>query len=137
MFVRKEYGNLDDVSAPEATMSDQEKQEERVKELLEMAWTILIRRDQLLKLAGGLPTAERDRILQIAGDFEVFSLRIRGLADTVSLLAAHTGTPQERLASLEDLHARIEGVMKDLAEAGKALFEIAGPPTPKGSEQAH
>lgn len=118
-------------------MPDQDKRDEQTRDLLDMAWTILIRRDQLLKLAGGLPEPDRERVLQIAASFEGFSERIRGLADSVPLLDSFPGTPEEHLSSLEDLRARIDSVMEDLAAAGKALFEIAGPPSPKGSEQAN
>jgi len=118
-------------------MPDQDKRDEQTRDLLDMAWTILIRRDQLLKLAGGLPAEDRERVLKIAADFGGFSNRIRGLADSVPLLDSHPGTPEEHLSSLEEMRAQIDSVMKDLAAAAKDLFEIAGPPLPDASERAH
>jgi hypothetical protein len=118
-------------------MPDEDKSDEQTRDLLDMAWQILIRRDQLLKLAGGLPAADRVRVLKIAADFEGFSERIRGLVDGVPLLHGISGTPEETLAGLQDMRSRIDGIMSELAAAAKILFEIAGPPSPKASERAN
>jgi hypothetical protein len=106
------------------------------QELLEVAWNLLIRRDQLLGLVNRLPSPDREQMVQIIGDLKTYADELRALADDLTS-CANPDDPEERRLDPDELHERLDALMEGIRLTGQALYDIAGPAPQRETEPAN